>query len=235
MKVFVMTCDKYVDALRGFSHFFNKYWSTEQQVVVCGFTPPKFKLPPNFTFFSIGEQRDYPVKKWSDGLIHVMNSFPMEKHFVLMLEDYWLCQPVNVEAVTILHDYMVQFNYVIKMDLVGDRRFAGGVTDYGEVAGIPLVKSDYNSAYHSSLMTGIWNSEHMRKYIIPDESPWDVELDGTRRLAKLQDNVLVLGTKLDPWPVKHILAYRSNDPTKLLVSEMSEYDKDEVRGLGYDF
>jgi len=230
-----MTCDKYLDALRGFAHFFNKYWSPTQQVIVCGFTPPKFDLPENFTFFSIGKQEDYPVKKWSDGLLHVMDSFPSEKHFVLMLEDYWLCQPVNTDAVSILYRYMVQFDYVIKMDLVGDRRFAGGVMDYGDVAHIPLVKSDPNSAYHSSLMTGIWNADHMRKYIIPDESPWDVELAGTGRLSAFGDELLVLGTKLDPWPVKHILAYRSNDPTKLLVQDMSEYDKDEVRGLGYDF
>lgn len=235
MRIFVFTCDKYLDALRGFAHFFNKYWSAEQQVVVCGFTPPSFDLPSNFTFFSIGTQEDYPVGKWSDGLLRVLYSFPKEKHIVLMLEDYWLCQPVNVKAVTVLYHYIVQFGYVIKMDIVGDRRFAGGVTDYGEVAGIPLVKSDPKSAYHSSLMTGIWSTDLMRKYIIPGESPWDVELAGTQRLSGYGDEMLVLGTKLDPWPLKHILAYRSNDPTKLLVQDMSQHDKDEVRGLGYDF
>ena len=234
MKVFVMTCDSYMDAIPGFAHQFNKYWSPDQQVIVCGFTKPEFDMPDNFTFYSIGDQRNYPVDKWSNGLIDVLWHFPKEERFVLMLEDYWLCQPVNVDAVKILYDYMVQFDYVIKMDLCGDRRFAGGVQDYGDVAGIPLVKSDFTSAYHMSLMVGLWNRENMRAILEPGESPWDVEMRGTPRLANQGDKMLVLGTKLDPWPVKHVLMYRSGDSNNMIWDGLNDEDIIELKELGYE-
>ena len=233
MKVFVMTCDSYMSAIPGFAHCFNKHWSPEQQVIVAGFSEPNVEMPDNFTFFSIGQQRDYPVSKWSDGLLKLMWHFPTEKHFILMLEDYWLCQPVRVDVVKILHDYMVQFDYVVKMDLCGDRRFAGGVEDYGTVGDIPLVKSDYTSAYHMSLMVGIWNAANMRSVIIPGESPWDVEIRGTPRLADQMDKMLVLGTKTDPWPVRHVLVYRGGDPSKLIWDGLSDEDIDELKAIGY--
>ena len=233
MKVFVMTCDAYMDAIPGFAHQFNKYWSPDQEVIVAGFSKPEFDMPDNFTFFSIGDQRNYPVDRWSDALLKLMWHFPKEKHFVLMLEDYWICEPVNVNAVKILHDYMVQFDYVIKMDLCGDRRFAGGVEDYGDVAGIPLVISDYTSAYHMSLMVGIWNQDNLKAIVIPHESPWQVELEGTTRLSRQQDKMVVLGTKIDPWPVKHVLMYRGGDSDNMIWDGLSEEDVVELKGLGY--
>ena len=234
MKVFVMTCDSYMDAIPGFAHQFNKYWSPDQEVIVAGFSKPEFDMPDNFTFFSIGDQRNYPVDRWSDALLKLMWHFPKEKHFVLMLEDYWICQPVNVGAIKILHDYMVQFDYVIKMDLCGDRRFAGGVEDYGDVAGIPLVISDYTSAYHMSLMVGIWNQDNMKAIVIPSESPWQVELEGTTRLSRQQDKMVVLGTKIDPWPVKHVLMYRGGDSDNMIWDGLSDEDVVELKGLGYE-
>lgn len=233
MKVFVLTCDSYMDAIPGFAHCFNKYWSPDQQVIVCGFSRPKFAMPSNFTYFSIGRQEDYPVNRWSDGLIVVMDSFPAEEFFVLMLEDYWIRQPVRVDVVKMLYDYMVQFKYVIKMDLCADRRFARGREDYGDVGGIPLVKSASDSPYHMSLMTGIWNRDLMRRIIIPGESPWDVELRGTPRLARLGDKVVVLGTKTDPWPVRHVLMYRNGDSGKMIWDGLEEDDIAELKKMGY--
>jgi len=228
-----MTCDSYMNAIPGFAHQFNKYWSPEQEVIVCGFSPPQFETPDNFTYFSIGKQGDYPVGKWSDGMIKVMESFPEEKMFVLMLEDYWLRQPVRLDIVKKLYDYMVQFQYVIKMDLCADRRYAGGVEDYGYLDDIPLVKSDYTSPYHMSLMAGIWNRDLMRRILIPNESPWQVELEGTTRLSRHADNMLVLGTKADPWPVKHVLMYRGGDSKKMIWDGLEEEDIAELKEMGY--
>jgi len=233
MRVFVLTCDSYMKAIPGFAHQFNRYWSPNQQVIVCGFSKPEFEMPDNFTFYSIGDQRNYPVGKWSDGLIDVMWHFPMDEHFVLMLEDYWLCQPVNLDAIKMIYDYMKQFTNVIKFDLCADRRFAGGVQDYGDLGGIPLVKSDYTSAYHMSLYTGMWNRELMRKILVPGESPWQVELEGTPRLANHGDSMLVLGTKIDPWVVKHVLMYRNGNSGKMIWDGLSDEDIAELKELGY--
>ena len=231
MKVIVLTSDNYLNALRPFAWLFNKYWHerNNQEVIVAGFRPPPFDLPSNFTFFSIGDQTNYPVTKWSNALIKVMSHFPQEKVFCLMLEDYWITEPVWTDEVYMLERYMKQFGYVLKMDLFTDRRYANGVTDYAMCGHIPLIKSAFDSPYHMSLMCGLWNRNQLLNILIPDESPWDIEIVGTSRLAEKKDDVLVLGTKSwtdnpDTCPVRHTLAHRRGDPSELLLSDIHPED-----------
>lgn len=233
MKVLVLTSDNYMKIIPAFAHLFNTYWGKDQQVIVCGFSAPEFALPDNFTFFSIGPQSAYPFKRWSDALVKVLQAFPMEKHFVLMLEDFLLVQPVRRNVVDMALDYMRQFNYVLKFDLCADRRYSGYATDYGLLGDIPLVKSDPTSQYHSSLYPGLWNRDLMLKYLlVPNESPHDIELSGTPRLASYGDEVVVVGTVTDPWPVKITLGFRSQNPDGWQLEGLSEQDVMELRQKG---
>ncbi len=238
MRIFVLTSDGYSHSVLGFSYLFNKYWGNDQEVIVAGYNKFPPGLPANFTKHRIGRQEDYPVNKWSDGLIGLLKDFPQDEVFLLFFEDYWLTEPVHLREVNMLHDYMLQFRYVLKMDMYTDRRYAAGVQKYGACGHIPLLKSDYNSQYHFSLMAGIWNREIMMQVLIPGESPWDVEMRGTERLARCGDDVLVLGT--DSWddnpktcPIRHTLAYRNGDPSKLLLGEIKPEDVDAMKESGY--
>jgi hypothetical protein len=155
-----------------------------------------------------------------------------------MLEDYWITEHVAQREVEMLYDYMRQFEYVMKMDLFTDRRYAGGVSEYGSCGHIPLLKSDFNSAYHMSLMCGLWNRKLLLDFLLPGESPWDIEIIGTTRLAQKKDSVLVLGT--ESWteepttcPVRHTLAHRSGNPDEYMLDELSEADRNELEKLGY--
>lgn len=230
MRIFVLTSDHYIGAVRPFVYLFNKYWSDEQEVVVAGFKAPDFDLPPNFHFHSIGNMADYPVNKWSDALIKLLHDYT-DDTFVLFFEDYWLSRPVNVQAVTMLYDYMRQFRNVLKMDLYSDRLYAGGMTDYNHCGYLDLIRSDPASQYHMSLMCGLWNRELMLRFLIPGETPWQVELSGTPRVAAAADEVMVLGTR--NMPLRHILAHRRGNPNELLLDGLDPADVDAMRGLGY--
>ena len=159
MIVYVLTSDNYLPALPAFAHQLNKHWSPNPEVIVGGFTPPDFDLPTNFQFHSLGEFKDYPVDKWSNALFRLISELPHEV-FVLMLEDYWITSAVNSGGVDMLRDYMMQFQYVIRMDLTSDRDMSGKATDYGKCGYIDLVFSDPDSQYHMSLMTALWRKEH---------------------------------------------------------------------------
>lgn len=113
MRVIVLTSDKYLQAVRPFAHLFNKYWAPDQPVLVAGFSEPRFSLPPNFSFHSIGRFVDYPVHRWSDALLALMGQIDDEA-FVLMLEDYWLIRPVDTRGVRILYDYALQFQNTLR-------------------------------------------------------------------------------------------------------------------------
>lgn len=230
MRIFVMTSDGYLNALKAFSWLCNKYWKPNPEVVVVGYRSPDFELPSNFSFVSLGNQKDYPMSRWSDGLIKLLNQID-DSHFVLMLEDYWISRHVDAEAVQILYDYARQFTYTVRIDLTGDRLYAGNADlDYGHVNRLDLVKSMPGSPYHLSLMTGIWNRELLLKVLIPNESPWDIEISGTTRLSHAQD-MLVLGTR--QWPVRHILAHRRGNPSELLLDGLDPADVDAMRGFGF--
>lgn len=228
-RVVVMTSDKYLDALRPYAYLLNKYWKPNPQVVVAGFSKPKFKLPENFTFLSLGRFQDYPFKRWSNAFIKLLHTIEDEA-FVLMLEDYWITREVNSEAMRILYDYIMQFKYVMKMDVCGERLYASHADlNYGTVRYLDLVKSMPGSPYHMSLITGIWRREHLLRHIIPDESPHDVEVIGTTRVSHDQ-NVIVLGTR--QWPLRHTLAFRAADSNSLLLDEIAEHDVDDMKKMG---
>lgn len=228
INLIVLTSDKYLHALPVFAHLFNKYWSDEQQVTVAGFTEPSLPLPDNFSFHSIGKFQDYPVNRWSDAVIDLLHQIDYDT-FILMLEDYWLVRHVNVEAVHILYDYAIQFHYVLKIDLCGDRLYAANMKDYGYVRYLDLIKSDPNSQYHMSLMAGIWNRNQLLRFLIPGETPWQVEMEGTNRVRAVNDDILHLGTR--QWPVRHTLGLRSGDPTNFFVGELQPNDLSDLKDL----
>lgn len=228
--IFVTTSDKYLKALRPFAYLFNKYWVPNPNVIIGGFEAPDFKLPKNFFFQTLGPQDNYPLSRWSNGMHKLITSYPHDI-IVLMLEDYWLTRPVKTDIVEKLYQYMVQFSYVVRMDLTADRQFAGDVVDYDVIGeDIDLVKSTPFSPYHMSLMTGIWRKSHLLKILRPNETPWELELIGTERLSAFDDQILVLGTKQRP--VRHTLAFRGGDSSKLLLDEISEEDQAELRHYG---
>ena len=230
MRVYCLTSDKYIQAIRPYAWLFRKYWSETQPVTVVGFTPPDFDLPSNFDFLSLGDFADYPINRWSDALLKLLHIIPDEP-FVLMFEDYWPTRPVYVEAVRMLYDYCRQFQYVARMDLTADRQFAAGAALYNQCGHLDLLWSDPESQYHMSLMTGIWNPRHLKRALIPGETPWQVELDGTPRLRAMKDEMIVLGTKV--CPIKHTLAFRGGDSQKLLLDELSPGDVAALTELGY--
>ncbi len=208
----------------------DKYFQPDisKSIVICGFTPPTFELSKKFSFYSIGKFEDYPFEKWSDALLKVLDNVA-EEVFLLLLEDYWLTRQVDTKAVKILYDYMHQFRYTVKIDLCADRLYAFGADlNYGTVSYLDLVKSMPGSPYHMSLMAGLWNRDLLKKVLIPNESPHDIEMAGTVRLSHTE--ALCLGTR--QWPLRHTLAFRGQDSSKLLLDELKQSDVDEMRELG---
>jgi hypothetical protein len=229
-RVLITTCNNYIPALRPMAWFMQKYWQPTPEVVVIGFDQlPDFDLPENWTFASIGPQEKYPFGKWSDALLDFLPLVDDEV-ILLLLEDMWPIRKVDTEALEILYHYMIQFQYVAKMDLCGDRLYAMGAVPYGYVNRLDLMKSMPGSPYHLSLMPGFWRKKHLLNALVRNESPHQVEMVGTTRLSHMQD-VIVLGTR--NWPLRTTLALRGGDASRLLTDEIDPSDLAEIRRLGF--
>jgi hypothetical protein len=79
-------------------------------------------------------------------------------------------------------------------------------------------------------MPGLWRKKHLLKVLIPNETPWQLELEGTPRLGNLKESLIVLGT--NAWPVRNTLAFRGGDVNKLLLDEVDPVAVEEMSDLG---
>jgi len=228
-RILVTTSDKYIKAVLPFAWLLKKYWPNHPDVVVGGFAEPDFDMPEGFSFLSIGKMEDYPIERWSDA-IRKFFELVDDEVFIFMLEDMWVISQVKDNIVKMAYDYMVQFEYVARFDLTGDRLHAGGARFYGKLDGVDLVWSDPEGQYHLSTMPAFWRKKHLLSVLIPNETPWQLELDGTPRLGAMKDHVIVVGT--NAWPIKNTLAFRSGNTMNLLIDEIEPEDFQEMLSLG---
>lgn len=188
-RVFVITSNEYLWALRPFSYLFNIYWSELQEVVIAGFHRPRFVMPSNFRFFQI-ERYNYPKHQWSNALIKLLDNFQNDEHFVLMLEDYWLVRTVDLRGVAACFDYVRDHPGVLRMDLTSDRLYAGGMYDVDYWGCYDIIETPHGTPYQISLQAAIWKRSLLLKVLKENVSPWDFEVH-----TQPPENMRVLGTR----------------------------------------
>lgn len=233
LRVFVMTCDRYLWALKGFIHQFQKYWSTMQPVVIAGYALPDFTMPPNFVFRSIAP-KDYGKDRWSTGLIEFLESVN-DKHFILLLEDYWLCRMVNHLSIGTLYELCTIHPEIIRMDLTDDRLYAGDMGDFGLVPYYgcnDIIYTPPTSPYQMSLQAAIWNREALLSILQPDQSAWQVEIGKTSNILKDRVDLWVLGTRQRP--VRYANVFQGGDPKpeSLRLEHLLPSDIEELHKVG---
>lgn len=193
VRVYVMTNQKYMWAVQGFSYLFNIFWSELQEVIVVTDVEPSFELPPNFTVKSMSGGKPLPKDRWSDGLIFMLQKIP-DDVFVLLLEDYWLIRKVDNAGVDTLADYMRAHKEILRMDLTDDRQYNGHMKDIGAWGHYDLVETPNDSEYQMSLQAGIWNRDLLLSIVRPQLDPHQFELHLSPTLHERND-MRVLGTR----------------------------------------
>lgn len=195
IRLAVLSSDKTSWALEAFIHQHAKYWDTQQPTVIAGYSQPAASLPGNFSFLSLGKFPDYPVTRYSDGLIKLLQILGGEL-VILMMDDYWLRRPVDKLLVDQLWRYMLAKPSIIRMDLTADRLNSGNATLYDTLEGTKIVRT-IGGQYSLSLQAAIWRVPLLMEILERNESPWDIELRGSGRLNARHD-LLVLGTNHPP-------------------------------------
>lgn len=155
----------------------------------------------------IGDFADYPKKKWSDSFIYVLEYMLSlgKKHFMFMMDDFWLVRRVDARGISLLYDGIRRNNNVLKIDLAADRLYASGGAPYlygrntiAREGHIDLIASNPKSAYHMSLWVGLFNAELLLEHVlVPGETAQEIEIAGTARLSEVK-GVDVLGTRQAP-------------------------------------
>lgn len=228
LPIYLITNKKHHFLLPGFIYLFQKYWSNNQPINIFSYGEKdsilnRF-LPDHFNYVSLGND-NLPVNRWSNGVLFMLDQI-REDFFILLLEDFWLNSPVNLDAVMALYRYCNNFpdrDRMLRMDLTRDRA-SRGYTDWGSIDQARIILSNRSTAYQVSFQAGIWNRENLRIILQPAESPWEAEIKGTERFQKSKHlrSMFNLGT-LD-YPVKYRPVYRAGQK-RLDLSSLDPVDK----------
>jgi hypothetical protein len=224
LRVFVITNDNSLWCLSPFTYLFNKYWSPEQEVVIAGYHRPKFEIPRNFSFYSLGPV-NAPQDKWSNGLIKLLTEAP-DDFSIFMLEDYWISRPVDAGFMKVAHNYMQSDSSVIRFDLTGDVAYCNGderyAFDYGFINHYDVVYKPTDKSYRMSFQSGIWNNKLLLSLLQKDKSPWEVELQ-----TVIPEHLLVLGTK--QWPLRYVNAVWKGELDIVEIEKLNPDDYELIK------
>jgi hypothetical protein len=173
--VYCLTSNAYVHALCGFAYCWEKYWPGQPVTIVrYDVRPPA--LGPLFTNVAIGRQADYA---WSDGVIEWLTRICKDDVFVLVLEDYWLCRVPNIGCIEVAYNSVLNGN-AVKWDLSGDRaRYPHIRCDEYDAS---IIQSTDTARFQASLQAAVWRRGFFLEALMPGETPWQFERNGTRRI-----------------------------------------------------
>ena len=188
--VYIWTSNQLMHCVPAWAYLFNKFWPYEQNVVVLGYDQPNFDMPDNFEYISLGHQRG--PKYWSDDMMDYFKGCAHES-FYLTTEDGFIVEPVNKDilSMAIKTSFINPNNKFLRFNLTCDvqSRSHEVLKDYETHQ---LVRATQNTMYRQSLNHSIWRKDSLLDKLIPNQSPWDFELDNKR--AKF-DQLDVYGTR----------------------------------------
>ena len=242
MKVYIPTCDPHLFVIKGFSHFFNKYWGDDFDVKILGFSKPDFELPTNFEFISMAEEQVGGAKGWSNYLIDFFNNID-DEYFIFGIDDFCLARPLDRELYYILEsipNWKGDMGANIgRIDLQPSLQYARQPEDttiYKSFEDFDIIELNQRSRnqfiYRITGQFSIWNREYFLKSLEPNWSPHDWELIGGRKAEG--DGYKILGTKNRHCVKKVELVSEKQYPNKINVKGMRKEDVDKVKEIYAD-
>ena len=103
LNIYISTSDKYHHCLQPFAYLFNKFWLSDKRVTFLGYKEPQVKLPSNFDFISLGEQKG--PSYYSEDLRIFFESLN-DSHFIYTMEDQFILDYVNFDVIDKLSEYL---------------------------------------------------------------------------------------------------------------------------------
>ena len=170
MKVVIFGSDKYLLTLMPtFARFFHEYWpDCPWPVEVVSQTVTVSEFPTVCTG---------PDENFSQQVLRYVEMEPGDEPFLMLLDDYFLTEPVNTEVVEHAYQVMLDDPQVAHVNLwiIGDDVWRWEYSDHlGE-----FDKSRCNWLFQNQ--AGIWRPRLLRDIAQPDENGWHMETRGSSR------------------------------------------------------
>lgn len=182
----ILSCDKYSDIWKPFFDFLFRHWSDCPYTIYLGSNEQSYDDARVHTILS------GPARDWSNDTLAILKQIP-ERNVIILLEDYFVYahpdQRLLDRSVELLGKHNATF-----------LRLACFPSDHFEDYAYDAMKDDAEfvvtrkeARYRVNLQAGIWNREKLMQLIVPGESPWKFETEGTKRSRETDE--VYLGVK----------------------------------------
>jgi hypothetical protein len=198
LKVYIPTCDQNIFVIKYFQYFFNKYWDSNLEVKILGFSPPTFKLADNFEFISLGSNQVGGAKNWTTYLINYFTQLDCET-FIFGIDDFMIARPVDQKVFEAAQKLFESDMKIGRVDLQplqfardpSDYQFAQSVGDI-EFFKLNQIGATGRNLYKIAGAFSIWNRSWFLQNMKTNWSPWDWEILGSKQAEN--DGYDVLGS-----------------------------------------
>jgi hypothetical protein len=167
--VVVMSTDSYEDVWDHFFYYFDKYWPdcSYPKYLICENKSTRIKNVT--TLNQVGSTWSHVLQLALSRLSH--------KYIILILDDMFLCEPVNNDFVLRAIDFITQENNICCVRLGGNDNTR--LTAASNYDGFSIVSHD--SPFRVTTSPTIWVRDQIITLLHEDESPWEFEINGTER------------------------------------------------------
>jgi hypothetical protein len=178
----VGTCDSYLDLIPGFSILYERYFEPNIETLIVSETEnldiSKYK------FITPGK------KQWGERIINALSETKTEYVF-FVLDDYYLSQLLTTEYI----EYLLKFMDNRKVNKI----MLSPVPDFAKYEYLESIntmhKMSPTSPWLTSVQPAIWRKSELLKFLKPEYTPWNFEVEGSKEAKNNIENYFV--AKLD--------------------------------------
>lgn len=225
MKIFIPTCDKYINCIESLKYTVDKYWSTDLDITVLGYSDLNFNYK-NWKFISMGVDRG-PEFVCND--LNVFFDSIDEKYFIYLNDDILISEKVNIDLLDIFEKIISLNNNVGRICLTSDVDKNGINNEIFEsISDYNIVKLSQTALYRLSTQSSIWNREYLLKYL-KSGNLWNFELEESKKSNN--DGYDIIGS-CNKYVINFTHLYKkgllSNDWYKI-VNSFSSLKKEDIK------
>lgn len=174
--ILVSSCDKYAPLWNPFFTSLFKNWPSllaeNQNVPILLIANTKSYDNARISHVHIPQEIS-----WSDNMLIALNKVKT-KYVLVMLDDYWVVNPVQEQRITEIVQTMQVENIAMAQLAYNNTKFHYGTQ---HPASPDIIYTNQYAEYKASLQAAIWDVKALKFLIKPGENPWDFELAGTKR------------------------------------------------------
>lgn len=216
--VFVNSTDSFEDTWGPFFHLLADYWPRAPRVVLnterkCFECPG---MPVACTRVAREGEASIP---WGECMIRALDHIPTDI-FIYLQDDYFLYDDVRTDVIE-------EAVGIVRREGLDCLRLVecGEAGPYEPTTYPWLVSVSRHAAYRISLQAGIWTKTGMRKYLRAHESPWQMEVWGSKRAARIPGEIWAVDRNVYSEESRQIIPY---EPTGIV---RGQWKRDVVEDL----